>query len=332
MTANKVSFFCYNVVFLLFLAWPVSVTASDPAAFSIVSDTMIVDQAGRKIKITRPFSKIISLYGAHTENLFFLGLDEQIIGVGKNEAFPPEARNKPVFSYHDDPEKFMAAMPDLVLVRPMIDKGYPKLMKRLEKSGIIVVSLQPATVSKMYDYWKMLGLLTGKIKPASRMIHRFKKAVSDFKALGKQPAIKQRVYFEAIHKRMKTFSPTSMAIFALESAGGINVAKDAVSVRQTNIAAYGKEKILSRADHIDVFLAQTGAMNSVTKKIIETEPGFKVIKAVQNNRVFLVDEMIVSRPTIRLLEGVYTIGRILYPELFETKGKDIFVASQFKTN
>ena len=95
----------------------------------------VVDQAGRRIAVKKPFSRIISLYGAHTENLFAMGGGDGLIGVAPNEDYPPEAGRKPVFSYHDDPEKFLAATPDLVLTRPMIDRGYPQFVQRLEKSG-----------------------------------------------------------------------------------------------------------------------------------------------------------------------------------------------------
>jgi iron complex transport system substrate-binding protein len=131
--------------------------------------------------------------------------------------------------------------------------------------------------------------------------------------------VKKKVYFESIHRKMKTFSPDSMAIFALETAGGINIAEDAKPVRNTNIAQYGKERILSHASEIDVYLAQSGAMNPPSIEMIEDEPGFKAIKAVINHQIYIIDEQIVSRPTLRLLEGIQEIGRILYPDVFREK-------------
>jgi len=287
------------------------------------SPNTVIDQSGRRIVVDKPYKQIISLYGAHTENLFSLGLDKEIIGVSRHENFPARALTKPVFSYHDDPEKFLAARPDLVFVRPMIDRGYPQLVTRLEKSGITVVSLQPATVSEMYRYWKILGVLTGRQAQASEMISHFQNVSSNFKAVTSSIAVKKRVYFESIHSKMKTFSPDSMAIFALETAGGVNVAGDAAPVRKTNIAAYGKERILSRAAQIDVYLAQYGAMNRPTVAMIKSESGFKAIKAVKGNQIFIIDEQIVSRPTLRLLEGIHKIGKILYPDVFDTKTSKI---------
>ncbi len=266
-----------------------------------------------------PFKRIISLYGAHTENLFSLGLDREIIGVSKNEAYPPKAITKPVFSYHDDAEKFMAAHPDLVLIRPMIARGYRNLVLKLQKAGITVVSLQPKTIGEVYSYWRDLGKLTARESQAEKMIEQFQAQVLKIDSLIKTIPLRERkkVYFEAIHSKMKTFAPSSIAIFALKSAGGINVAADAKAVRGTNIAAYGKEHILSHGNKIDVYLAQEGPMNRIKKSIIMEEGGFKAIKAVSLGEVYLIDEDTVSRPTLRLLDGIYKIGKILYPERFK---------------
>jgi iron complex transport system substrate-binding protein len=128
------------------------------------------------------------------------------------------------------------------------------------------------------------------------------------------PAAKRpRVYFESIHSKMRTFSPDSISLFSLESAGGINIATDATPRHLTNIAEYGKERILSHAQDIDVFLAQTGRMNRVDKLTLLEEPGFQAIKAVQDGKVYLIDEKLVSRPTMRLLLGIQQLSEILFP-------------------
>lgn len=297
------------------------------AEFALTDGNRITDQGGRQLVVERPFGRIISLYGAHTENLFALGLEREIIGVTRHESYPPAARRKPVFSYHDDPEKFLAARPDLVLVRPMIDRGYRPLMARLEKSGIAVISLQPGTIQEMYRYWEILGVLAGRRAEAAALTERFQQAVAAFGALAERVQAPKRVFFEAIHSKMKTFSPNAMPIFALETAGGINLAADAPPVGGTNIAAYGTERILSHAAELDVYLAQQGVMNRISRETIIATPGFTALKAVRENAVFLVDEAIVARPTPRLLLGIAAIGRILYPSVFEPSAAAILRAA-----
>lgn len=156
-----------------------------------------------------------------------------------------------------------------------------------------------------------------------KMVSDFKKTVNAFTRLSAGIEKKKRVYFEAMHSRMKTFTNDSMAVFVLETAGGFNIAADAKRVRNTNIAVYNKEKILSKAGEIDVFLAQKGAMNNPDRETILNEPGFKVIKAVREGQIFFIDEMIVSRPSFRLLIGIYEIGSLLYPDIFVKEGKKI---------
>jgi iron complex transport system substrate-binding protein len=284
---------------------------------------LIEDDNGRKIHVEQPFHRIISLYGAHTENLFHLGLGPEIIGVSVNDRFPPQVADKPRFSFHDDAEKFIAARPDLVLIRPMIDNGYPALVRQLERQGITVVSLQPADADAMFEYWRTLGRLTGRLDTAEQMVVDFQRKIQKIRSHLPLEQDRKTVYFESIHSRMKTFTPGAMAIFALEAAGGINGAADARASRNTNIANFGKEKILARAHDIDVFLAQKGTMNPVTMDEILNEPGFHVIKAVKNHQVFLIDEKMVSRPVPRLIEGIMTIGKLLYPDIFTRIEKDL---------
>lgn len=292
----------------------------------VSGDTMaadfVVDRAGRNLPTEKPFTRIIALYAAHTENLFALGLADAVVGVPRNTGWPPEASEKPVFSYHDDPERFMAARPDLVLVRPMIDRVYAPFVQKLEQAGIAVASLQPVGMADMFDYWRDLGRLTGREAAAEAMVRRFQAGISEIRACVARipPDRRKRVYFEAIHSKMKTFAPEATPIFVLEAAGGVNAAPDALQMRQTNIAAYGKERILARGEEIDVFLAQQGPMNPVRREDILAEPGFQAIRAVREGRVFVVDERIVSRPGPRLLEGVRRIAEILYPEAMASCG------------
>ena len=278
-----------------------------------VAAATITDSDGRVIVFDHPFTRILSLYPAHTRNLLDMGLDREIIAVGRSDH---QLKGRPRVSFRDDPERLLALEPDLVLIRPMISRAYPQLVRRLEASGVQVVSLQPSSMDQLFPYWEDLGRLTGHEKEARAMIGRFGRELARVKQLVDRipPADRKHVYFESIHRRMKTFAPSSMAIFVLTSAGGINVATDARQVRNTNIANYGKERILARANEIDVFLAQKGRMNPVTVEMIRNEPGFQVIKAVRDGQVFLVDEKLVSRPTLGLIKGIRTVFDILYPQ------------------
>jgi iron complex transport system substrate-binding protein len=280
---------------------------------SLVSAASITDSEQRTLVFSQPFQRIISLYPAHTTNLLELGLDKEIVACGPSDTGLP---GRPVVQFQDDPERLLALKPDLVLIRPMISRSYPNLVRILEKNDVRVISLQPTEMSQLFAYWEALGKLTGRESQAKAMVETFGKRLAEITGSLKDiPQEKRkRVYFEAIHKQMKTFAPTSMAMFVLESAGGVNIATDAERMRETNIAAYGKERILAKAEQIDLYLAQSGRMNPVSVDDIINEPGFSVIKAVKDRQVFLVDEEMVSRPTLGLLDGIGFVKSLLYPD------------------
>jgi iron complex transport system substrate-binding protein len=275
----------------------------------------ITDSSGQQVSFTRPFSRIISLYSAHSENVAALGAADKLIGIGREEDFPPEILDKDTFSYREDAEKFLANAPDLVLIRPMIERSYPELFNKLRRSGITVVSLQPTTVEEIFTYWRHLGLLVGRPEAAEAMIAAFsarKERVRE-KVASIPEQSRPKVYFEAIHAKMKTFATESIAMYVLEQAGGNNIATDASQVRRTNIADYGKERLLARGEEIDVFVAQRGRMNPISQRDIFDEPGFGAIRAVRQGRIVLIPEALVARPTLRLADGIEQLHHALYP-------------------
>jgi ABC-type Fe3+-hydroxamate transport system substrate-binding protein len=237
------------------------------------------------------------------------------VGISSADDYPPSIIAKPRFSYRQDPEKFIGLHPDLVLIRPMIERSYPQFIDKLKQAGIAVISLQPNNIDEMFTYWRSLGTLTGHEAQAEQMITEFNtrlKAVRD--RLSTVHADRRpHVYFESIHGKMKTFAQKSMAIFVLEQAGGINIAADADQVRETNIAFYGKERLLSHGPNIDILLAQHGQMNPIDRQTILNEPGFQAIKAVRDGKVYLIEEELVSRPTLRLLDGIEQLNGLFYP-------------------
>lgn len=307
---RKIHLLCCNL-FLLLLWWLI------PAAPAMADGIKtLVDSSGQTIELSKPFTRIISLYSAHTENLCSLGAENLLVGVSTSDDYPPAITAKPQLSYREDPEKFIALQPDLVLVRPMIERSYPQFIEKVKQAGITVISLQPNNVDGMFSYWRNLGILTDREVQAEEMVAAFTarlKIIQD--SLQKIPTeMRPKVYFQSIHKKMKTFAPESIGVFVLEQAGGINIAADAEQVRNTNIAVFGKEQLLSHGPEIDIFLAQQGRMNPVDVQTIQQEPGFGAIKAIREGRVYLIDEALVSRPTLRIVDGIEQLNALFFPQ------------------
>lgn len=278
---------------------------------------VIIDDLNKKIVFKQPAKRIISLYSAHTENLVALGLDAEIIGVSTTES-DPAVKNKPVFDYRADPEKVLDAQPDAVIIRPFIKQSFPDFVKTLEQANIKVICLYPEKFEEFDRYIQKLALLTGRETQAAAKLAAFHDKLRTVAEYTAKAQVKKRIYFEATATEYRTITADSMPGTVLKHAGALNVADDAQPLKATgSIAAYGSERLLMKADEIDVFLAQRGPMNpGITPEAIKRRPGFDKIKAVRDGQVYIVDEKLVSSPTFRLAEGVEQLAKLIYPEVF----------------
>ena len=299
-------------VLVAVLWWGIALTGT------AVAETIdIVDDLGNTIRLAVPAQRIISLYSAHTENLFSLGLDTKIIGVGRSAQYPPKALEKARFDYRSDPEKVIAANPDLVLIRPFIKRSYPQFIAVLERVGIPVVALYPEHFEDFDDYIRTIARLTGKERQAGLLLAEFHQQIDRIHKVTAEISPKVKVYFESVEKGYKTVIPDSLPARAIATAGGQNIVQDAKPIKQgSSIAIYGVEKLLEHAHEIDVFVVQKGAMNAgANVQAIAKRPGFHVIKAIKEGRVLVIDEKLISSPTFRYVEGIQKLVRMFYPSL-----------------
>jgi len=278
-----------------------------------------VDDSGYRIRMERPADTIISLYSAHTENLFALGLDREIIGVGTSDVYPFKALSKEVYDYKSDPEKVIAARPDVVLIRPFIERHSPDFVKSLRRTGITVISLYPDNFDEFDEYIMKLGYLSGKENTAKAHLDSFHEELEVYlkeASLIEEPV---GVYFESSDREYKTVTGVSMPAHGIEFAGGKNIASDAEPIEEgSSIAIYGTEKIIERANEIEVYVTQRGVMGAGgNTHSISIRPGFDVIKAVKNDRVLEINQKIISSPTFRFTKGVNELRRAFYPEIYD---------------
>lgn len=326
----NLSTFKKNITFILALCCVVlsacaapakSEQSVQPAQDSAAGNAAIqfTDDDGREIKLDAPCSRIISLYSAHTENLYEIGAGDKLIGVYNSSIYPPEVASLPSYDYKGDPEQVIAAQPDLVLILPLISRKAPDYVAQIERAGIPVVSLYADNYDEFSDYIGKLAALTGTEETARRRLTDFYAAIDNVVAVTGQVTEKKTVFMESTEAELRTVTPYSMPGRAIVFAGGINLAADAQPVSHGSaFAAYGVEKVLENADNIDVYISQRGAMNAGGNLIsISERDGFDTIKAIKDNRVYLITDKIINSPTFRYQKGVAEMARFLYPDVMD---------------
>lgn len=278
------------------------------------------DDDGVTINLDAPAKRIISLYSAHTENLYYLGAENSLIGAYKTSTYPPDAAFLERFDYNGDPEAVIGANPDLVIIRPFVRNKAPKFVKAIENAGITVVSLYPETFEEFDDYINKLAMLTGTEERAKQLLTNFHTELDEIKAKTSGVEDKKTIFFESTETNIRTVTSDSMAGLAIEIAGGDNIAKDAKAVEKgSSIAEFGEERVLLSGDDIDVYVSQRGSMNSgASKQGISERAGFENIKAIKEGKFFTINEKLVSSPSFRYVTGVRELSRYLYPELMDS--------------
>lgn len=263
-----------------------------------------VDARGKEIILDKPAERIVSLYSAHTENLYALGAGDRLIGGSNSETYPEEATRLPAYYYREDPEKVVAVMPDLVLVRPMIERVAPEYIEALERAGLTVASLYPDTTEAFDEYIRTLALITGTQERAEALLSERGERLSEL-ALAAEELEPVRVFFETSADPLRTLTDDALAATAVALAGGSLVTNDAEENPGSSMVEYPIEKLLEKAEDVQVYVAQSGGMNkNVTLEEILARPGYSAIRAVREGRVLVIDEKLIASPTFRQMEGI----------------------------
>ena len=274
------------------------------------------DNDNSLVVIQKPFTRIISLYAAHVENLFAIGAGSAVIGIPRGSDYPPEALALQTFDYNGDPEYVIAAEPDLVLIRPFVRRNSPDYVTEIEKAGIPVVSLYPESFEDFDTYILRLGLLTGKLPEAENRLSAFHRELAEIQKRVDGIQDRKTVFFESTENQIRTVTPDSLPAKAIEFAGGINAAPPLPPISPgSSIARFGVEALLGIADNIDVYIVQQGAMNrTATIESLRARPGFNAINAVEKGHVLFISEKLISSVTFRYVEGVRILAEFLYPD------------------
>lgn len=325
----------YLILILLLLLSGCSNISFSDSTCEIVDDTTFIDSMGNKFIVDGSYKRIISLYSAHTENLCELGALDTLIGASPTSIYPPEASTLERYDYRGDPEPIIAANPDLVIIRPFIDRNYSQYVKAIKKAGIPVVSLYPENTEEFNTYIRILGMLVGQEEIAQEKLDQLDKRLTEISDLSSQipDSQKKTVFFESTKTAYRTVTPDSNPAKAITIAGGINIAADVKPMTKgSTIAEFGIEKLLLNGESIDLYVSQRGAMNAGGSLIsIPQREGFEGIKAVREMAILEINEKLISSPTLRYHKGVLEIARALYPEIFDEVtafDKDTFITRE----
>jgi iron complex transport system substrate-binding protein len=247
--------------------------------------------------------RIVSLSPGLTEILFAIGAGDQVIGVDTESGFPEEAAGRTkIDAANPDLDALTKLKPDLV-VTMAAPSGAEQI---LENAGFPVLALNiPASFNELFSQIDQLAAATGHVDKSDALVEQLDaRVLAVLQKVGPSPG--PRVYHE-LSTDMTTASSVTFP-------GELYLILNAVSIGSDSPQPYPQlttAQIL-QADPEVIILAYAGA----SPQSVKSRPGWAGVSAVRDGRVFAVDPAIVGRPGPRLVDGLETLARLLYPSVF----------------
>ena len=240
--------------------------------------------------------RVISLYPGHSDNIYALGGRDLLVALSENDDADllPELPRIPLRS---GAEYVLAFKPDIVITRSFAVSINPNMYDILERSGVRVITIEPPEWHNFPQYLCVLAEALG--LDYHYALSRFNMIVNDTASHVPHDSTKN-VFLEAAARELHTCSPNSWAANMIALAGGRNIAHEAKPLRQGSaVAPFGVEKVLENAQSIDVYIIQSGAMNSDTINDFYARDWSRVLV---NAKVCIIPERYISRPSLLGLE------------------------------
>lgn len=268
----------------------------------------IVDGFGEQWTFEEEPERIVSLSPNDTEILFALELGEKVVGVSNFSDYPEEALEKEKIGDAEgiNLEKIIELEPDLVINYGPSDT---EELERLKEAGIKVLGYQPETIDEIIDTIKNIGEITNTRDKASDItsdIGDKRDEISD-KLEGVE---KKRVFYEIWHDPLMAAGPGSFMDELIKYSGGINIAADA----EGGYANYDLESLVEKDP--EVYLTASD-LPEKTIESISKRPGYEEITAIKQDKIYLLDGNIVSRPGPRIIQALELVAKAIHPEIFE---------------
>jgi len=270
----------------------------------------LTDDEGTAVTIPAEPKKIVTLTPAATELLFKLGAGDRVVAKVEDVAdFPPEAHDLPVVATFQgvDTEKIVGLGADLVIAGGNFGTP-PDAVAKLRSLGIPVVVVYAPTVDGALKDIELIGSAVGTADAAKDLTASMRAGMDQVSAaVAGLPA--PRVFYETGTDPSGTvygIADASVYQELIKLAGG-----DPITTGSAQDWAQSTENLVAADPQI--ILLGDGAYG-MTADAVAARPGWKSLTAVKDGAITPVDDIVVTRPGPRLVDGLLVLAKALHPD------------------
>ena len=268
----------------------------------------VTDQTGRSLTLPALPKRIVSLEPGATEMLFAIGAQDRLVGVTDFCDYPPEARRKPSVGGMLAPslETMVALKPDLVVATTSGNRE--ETVAQLERLGIAVYLVNPASVGDVLRMMEGLGEITERREAAGQAVARLRqriKSVAERVAARPRPRVLYVLWPEPL------IVPGRGAVVSelIALAGGESVTAEAGE----GYPRYSIEAAVARAPEV-ILLARHGAGTGPVAR--DRWERVAHLPAIRSGRLHTVDGDLFHRYGPRIVDALQELARLIHPDAF----------------
>lgn len=259
------------------------------------------DDFGDPIRIGALPARIVSLNPATTEILFTLGAGTRLVGRTKYDSWPDSAKLIPSLGDGIQPnvEAVLAAHPDLVILYASEDNR--PAAARFRAAGVSTLSIKVDHISDFRRTVLLLGSIlhdSARAKTVIDSVYRTLDSVRTATAMLTRPS----VFWHIWDAPVITIGSGSFMNELVDIAGAKNVYADIAGPS----AQVSLEDISRR--NPDFILA-----GPIGRAQIASDSRWRIVRAARDNKILVVDTLLVARPSVRLGEAAVSLANLLHP-------------------
>ncbi len=294
---------------------PASSEPPPPSPSSIVAPTAdatpaavtIVDDEGTTVVVpTRP-ERIVSLTPAATEILFAIGAGDRVVAkVDDITPYPPEADRLPIVATFEgvDVERIVGLEADLVIAGGL-DFTPSDVVVQMRGLGIPVVVLYAAGVDDALRGIELIGEAAHEADAGRALAASMRAAIGELAGLVAD-APRPRTFYE-IDASNAIYTAPADSVYAemLRLAGADPITTDASYVISLERLVAADPEVILLGD----------AAYGVTAEAVAARPGWSSMSAVAAGAIFAVDDVVITRPGPRLVDGLRALIAAIHPDV-----------------
>lgn len=260
----------------------------------------VVDASGNVLRLEDAAQRIVSLAPHLTELLFSAGVGDRIVGAVTYSDYPPEAQRIPRVgdAFRLDLERILALEPDLVVAWRSNIKDAD--LERFAALAIPVYVADSTGLDGIAAELLDLGRLAGTEQSARRAAIRYRERLRALTARygGRE---KVTVFYQVWERPLMTVSGRHVIGEVIRRCGGRNPFAGLMPLAPT----IDREAVLA-ADPQVMIAAETGGGD-----VFSLWRGQSALQAVHAGRLYTLPGDWISRPSLRILQGMERICGIL---------------------